>query len=112
LTRQCQRPKSASIRRRQIPAFDLPRCARACVVGKAGSLGRLAGAGEGMAGNPGMAFALAQGGRFARRYLSARRQILSGLLSVRRPPCASDAWYAAYPASRTGAAEATLFCVE
>ena len=57
-----------------------------------------------VAGDPAMALAVAAGRRPAGRDLSARRQILSGLLSVRGPARAPDARHAAHAPARARAA--------
>ncbi len=59
-----------------------------------------------MAGNPAMALADAGPPRASGRDLSARQQVLSGLLSVRRPARASDARHAADAPARARAAAA------
>ena len=68
------------------------------------SVARAAGAGARMAGDPAMALAAAEAGRSAGRDLPARRQILSGLLSVRGPARAPDARHAAHAPARARAA--------
>ena len=101
---RCRPTRAASFRSRPISPTA---CAR--IFADHDALARAAGAGARMAGDPGMALAAAAAARPAGRDLSARRQALSGLLSVRGPARAPDARHAAdAPAGARAAAAARL----
>ena len=86
------RSQGAGLRRRQVSAFDLSGRPRAPDAGRSEAMAATAGAGARMAAYPAMAVDGAGAKRPAGRDLSARRQILSRLLSVRGPARAPDAW--------------------
>ena len=65
------------------------------IIARCARLGRLAGAGARMAGDPEMALVVAGSPRASGRDIPARQQALSGLLPVRRPSGASDFGHAA-----------------
>ncbi len=103
LARDRHRSQGAGLRRRQVSAVDLSRRPRARHPRRQQGLARAAGSSARMAGNPAMALTAAARRRSSGRDLSARRQVLSRLLSVRGPARASDARHAAHAQARARA---------
>ena len=100
----------AELRRRQVPAVDLPRRGCAQAAGGARSLGRHADAGRRMVGAAARALRAAAAGRSAGGDVPARRPALSRLLSFRGPPRPSDAWHAADAPNGARLPQAARFC--
>jgi ATP-dependent Lhr-like helicase len=96
-----QRPQGAGLCGRQVPAVDLSGGAGAGADLAAHRVAGAARASAGMARHPAMALPGAAAGRVAGRDLSARRQELSRLLSVRGAARPSDSRHAAHPPART-----------
>ena len=95
LARARRRSEGAVLRGRQVSALDLSRRPRAQHARRPRQVARAARSGARMARGAGISLAPAGHARAAGRDLSARREILSRLLSVRGAACAPDARHAA-----------------